>query len=270
MADNSVDAVRQLFTAPGTAEGVALSAYRRGLVRFQSPIDGAELVFVPGGVFTMGLPEAEHRGESPAHEVELDSYWIYRFPVTNAQYERFKTESGHRPRANSRGGADLPVSGVCWEDAQAYCEWAGARLPTEAQWEYAARGKEGYKYPWGNEWDPDRACWDGNAGGEPMPVGSFPQGASWCGAEDLAGNVWEWCRDWYKQDYYSSGPPRHNPPGPSGPQTSHVLRGGSYNMKPVSLRTVHRAERTDPHYNVADGFRCVIELPPVELAEVST
>ena len=204
-----------------------------------NPTDGAEMVWVPGGSFPMGSEDG-HLDERPAHRVEISQgFWLYRTAVTNAQYERFFKATDHMPPEEpwwGRRRENLPVVNVSWSDARAYCEWAGARLPTEAEWEYAARGEDGKKYPWGNRFpDSSRAVFGTVC---PDAVGSLPRGASWCGALDLAGNVWEWCEDWYSSDYYKVSPTID----PSGPETGllKVLRGGSWSRNLDFLRAATR------------------------------
>jgi formylglycine-generating enzyme required for sulfatase activity len=212
-----------------------------------NPVDGAVLVYVPEGEFLMGSEDDDAwDDEKPQRLVYLDAFWIYQHPVTNTQFAAFVDASGHQTMAEETGWAwvwdgrnwmqtegatwgapegpgsslaergDHPVVQVSWFDATAYCQWAGGRLPTEAEWEKAARGTDGRRFPWGD--DPvagDRAnfcdvnCpmnWadesrdDGYAG--TSPVGSYPAGASPYGALDMAGNVWEWVADLYGADYY--------------------------------------------------------------------
>jgi formylglycine-generating enzyme required for sulfatase activity len=215
------------------------------------------MVYVPAGEFEMGSPEG-YRDEQPVHTVALDSFWIDRTEVTNAQYalcvgDGVCDEAGFVNDADLNGD-DYPVVGVSWYDANIYCSWVDARLPTEAEWEYAARGPEGHIYPWGNE-DPtcDLAQYRG-CSGETVPVGSLPDGASWCGALDLAGNVWEWVADWYDRDYYERSPSR-NPLGPEEGDMK-VLRGGSWGNDPGDLRSAVRGRNPRAFRFDFDGFRC--------------
>jgi iron(II)-dependent oxidoreductase len=211
-----------------------------------------ELVLVPAGEFTMGTPEGEgEANESPQHVVYLDAYEIGKYPVTNWQFEAFVNETGYVSSADWRNAdgscvdyylkyPDNPVLDVTWGDAVAFCTHYGYRLPTEAEWEKAARGTDGRLWPWGNTWDPNILNWYygpdvpgkarelmGDCG--TTPVDSFPAGASPYGAIDMGGNVWEWCYDWFDPDYYSVSP-YANPQGPAGPVwlNQKVQRGGAY------------------------------------------
>lgn len=221
-------------------------------------------VTIPAGEFLMGSDPKKDRDarsdEQPQHRVYLAEYQIARVPVTNAQYKAFMEATGHRapgywPTGRILWGrADHPVVYVSWADAQAFCRWAGVRLPSEAEWEKAARGADGRIYPWGDEPpDRNRCNFDRNEGGT-TPVGRYPGGASPYGVLDMAGNVWEWVADWYDDMYYATAPLR-NPPGPvSG--SCPVLRGGSW----VNVRRLVRAAnrgRVDPEGWIGDiGFRC--------------
>ncbi|HPL80999.1 MAG TPA: bifunctional serine/threonine-protein kinase/formylglycine-generating enzyme family protein, partial [Anaerolineaceae bacterium] len=166
--------------------------------------DGMEMVYVPEGTFTMGSNNVDY--EKPAREVYLDAYWIDKYEVSNAQY-KICVEAGEcnepqsTDRYNNSNYANHPVVNVDWHQASAYCEWAGGRLPTEAEWEKAARGPNGNKYPWGND---SPSCSLVNYGGcidDTTVVGSYPAGASYYGAMDMAGNVWEWVNDWWSGRY---------------------------------------------------------------------
>lgn len=228
-------------------------------VRNTNPADGAALVWVPPGGFTMGTDNGGDDDEKPAHQVEITrGFWLYRTPVTNAQYARFLSThpKGSRPihwddhRFNT---PELPVTGVNWEEAVAYCRWVGGRLPTEAEWEYVARGPEGRTYPWGEEpLTPERAVYEMN---KPEAVGSRPTGASWCGALDLVGNVGEWCLDWYERDYYTHGPAR-DPEGPAKGSV-RVGRGGSWAHPAALLRAATRFYCEPDDRSMYIGFRVV-------------
>jgi len=185
---------------------------------------GIPLVWVPAGSFMMGSTDG-NPDEQPVHEVELSGFWIGKTEVTLAQWRSVMRAI---PHSDWQDGDDHPVVGVSWNAANSFCQEVGLQLPTEAQWEYAARGAGNRRYPWGNDWDASRCSWGGHPGpgGDTFPVGNFPSGASWCGALDMAGNVWEWCADWYGEDYYTSSPSRD----PAGPRSGEcrVFRGGSY------------------------------------------
>ena len=211
-----------------------------------------EQVYVPAGSFMMGS-QAGFDNEGPVHEVTLDAFWLDRTEVTNAQYAACVADGACDPPENSSSYsrdsyylnpeyADYLVIYVRWEDAAAYAEWAGGRLPTEAEWEYAARGPQSFVYPWGNQ---AITCdlanyWGKNGGcvGDTSKVGDYPDGASWVGALDMAGNVWEWVNDWYNSDYYtrSSG---LNPPGPESGEY-RALRGGSWSDLDQDTRAAYR------------------------------
>ena len=231
------------------------------------PADGMVMVYVPAGEFQMGSTEG-YDAEEPVHAVVLNGFWLDRTEVTNAQYQKCVTAgdcevSGYASNSDYNGVAQ-PVVGVSWHDAVAYCKWAEARLPTEAEWEYAARGPEGLIYPWGNTWDCARGNFNTDCGSDSYaltaPVGSFPEGTSWVGALDLAGNVWEWVADWYGS--YSSG----RQVNPAGPQsgTARVLRGGSWGSSENYARCANRLWYTPTGTgNGYRGFRCGVSLPRV-------
>ncbi|HCU35377.1 MAG TPA: hypothetical protein DGT21_07925 [Armatimonadetes bacterium] len=214
--------------------------------------DGQTLVWVPAGSFMMGsedgLPD-----ERPVHQVTLDGFWIGQCEVTNAQYRAFCDATGRAFPAWSTQGDPHPVVWVSWEDAQAYCDHYGYVLPTEAQWEYAAAGPDALTYPWGDEFDDQKCCnFDTKGpGGTTFPVGSFPAGASWCGALDMVGNVYEWCNDWYSATYYEVSP-ELNPPGPAD-GTKKVLRGGSYGNTNQRCRAAFRYNYEYPN-SISEGW----------------
>ncbi len=236
-----------------------------------NPQDGSLLVQIPAGAFTMGSDEG-FPAERPAHQVMVDRYWISKYLVTNARYAQFVRETNHRvpyvddPRVAAdnwdvhrrtcpSGRDQHPVVLVSWHDAVAYCTWAGGRLPTEAEWERAARGGlEGKRYPWGDDIDPSNANYDNWNG--TSPVGTYPPNAY--GLCDVAGNVWEWVADWYDPKYYRSSP-LANPPGP-GHGTTRVLRGGAWLLFPQFCRVAYRfREGPDFRFNLI-GFRLARSL----------
>ena len=198
-------------------------------------IGGAPMVLVPAGEFTMGSNDASD--EKSPHEVYLDSFWIDKFEVTNALYKKCVDTGRCRPpslttswtRDSYYGNSqydNYPVIYVSWNDANAFCAWPGKRLPTEAEWEKAARGTDKRIYPSGNTFDENLLNNNAGGKGDTTVVGNFPAGVSPYGALDMAGNVWEWVADWYDSSYYTNSP-LNNPKGPSSGQ-ARVLRGGSW------------------------------------------
>jgi sulfatase modifying factor 1 len=260
------------------------------------------MVRVPAGEFRMGTPSAAGGlpDEQPERAVFLDAFYIDRFEVTNDAYFQFVSATAHRLPENRNPAATLwkdrsplpgtqrhPVVNVSWTDADAYCRWVGKRLPTEAEWEKAARGTDARRYPWGNQWDLSlansasywagrtvefnnaadwEAFWINGEGariakekglnGEvlTMPVGSFPAAASVYGLLDMAGNAAEWVQDWYNPNYYASAP-LTNPPGPERGAIKS-MRGGSWLKPAVSLRTTDRDWGTMDSRPSGTGFRC--------------
>jgi len=198
------------------------------------------------------------------HTVELDAFYMDVNEVTMSQFKQFVEESGYNYEGNWLNvdkyspTVDHPMVYVSWNDAVAYCEWAGKRLPTEAEWEYAARGGlSGKRYPWGDELTHDDANYAGTGGkdkwGSCAPVGSFESNGY--GLYDMAGNVWEWCSDRWGKDYYATSPVK-NPKGPDTGRT-RVVRGGSWGSASFDLRAALRGNGTPASTNNYDGFRCV-------------
>ena len=269
-------------------------------------VDEATLMYVPAGRFIMGS-ENGASNESPVHTVRLDAFWIYQTVVTNAMFEKFVEATGYQTAAEKNGyskiyrsgswdsvqgtdwqhpigpDSDLsdllnhPVVHVSWYDAQTYCEWAGGGLPTEAQWEKAARGIQGRIYPWGDwsvagnlanfadsntsfNWS-DKNSNDGYS--KTAPVGSYLDGASPYGLLDMAGNVYEWVADWFNSVYYQNSP-LENPTGPLNGD-SRVMRGGSWSGNLFSVRSAFRSVYAPPFQSFEFvGFRCAISSPTFE------
>jgi eukaryotic-like serine/threonine-protein kinase len=282
-----------------------------GIISTQvSTRDGMVLVLVPADIFQMG-GAFDNVSSFPVHTVYLDDFWIDQTEVTNEMFATFVDSTGHVTDAEKAGGSndfrtenktvywekvkgltwdhpdgenssisgiqDHPVVHVTWNDANAYCTWAGRRLPTEAEWEKAASWNyisgEKYEYPWGNDFNEklanfcDESCSydfaipyfnDGYA--ETSPVGSFPQGASPYGALDMSGNVWEWVADWYAGDYYESSP-ASNPLGPDSGQ-ERVVRGGAWATNHSFLPASRRDSGNPSFPHRALGFRCALGTSP--------
>ncbi len=218
--------------------------------------DGGTYVWVPPGEFDMGASLADDFFASPVHHVRISKgFWLGKCTVTNGQYQRYCQEAGVEFPKDSDQSDTHPVVYVNWAEAEAYCKHYGLALPTEAQWEYAARGPENRKYPWGNESDPKKCCNEANTGpgGRTFPVGSFPEGASWCGALDMAGNVFQWCKDWLDVRYYASSP-TDDPPG-AGSGSERVLRGGGWDNMARRCRSSYRRTLDPACRGGSFGFR---------------
>jgi formylglycine-generating enzyme required for sulfatase activity len=259
-----------------------------------NPADGSQMVYVPEGEFIMGSDPGGgpyyYGAESPSHEVYLDAFWIYQTEVTNQQFSQFVNETGYLSTVIERGwghahdgsqwtkttganwkapggpGSSIvgkenhPVVQISWFDANAYCQWANGRLPTEAEWEKAARGTDGRLYPYGNTTPTcNIANFLGCVGGT-MPVGSYPNGISPYGALDMLGNVWEWVEDWFQNHYYQISPD-DNPPGPAS-GSEKVFRGGSWSNSLKYLNLVYRNRHIPQDSHGLVGFRCVFESIP--------
>ncbi len=263
------DAIRNLTLTRGKLTPVTVTL-RRTVSAAQPPtdltkigqestnaVDGAVMVWVPAGEFTMGSDNGSP-DEKPAHQVYLDGYWIYKNDVTVAQYRKFCEVTGRNMPEEPKWGwqDDHPIVNVTWYDAAAYALWAGVALPTEAEWEKAARGTDGREYPWGNEWDAAKCQFNKQA---TAPVGSYPAGISPYGCLDMAGNVWQWCADWYGADYYSHSPTQN----PTGPETGRerVVHGGSWECCYSIGAPTRDSDNTPARRDKALGFRCVSRSP---------
>ena len=237
----------------------------------QSEKDGAVMMFVPAGEFPMGSEDGS-ADEQPVHPVFLDAYWIDKTEITNSQYALCVADSictlpTDPTRFYDTLYSNHPVVFLEWKDAVAYCQWAGRRLPTEAEWEKAARGTDGRTYPWGEESDCSRAnFWDCPEFESTSPVGYYGEkGISPYGLYDMAGNVWEWVWDWYDADYYQESPASD----PTGPTSGiyHVWRGGSWNCNQTSARSAGRGNYNPDYWRDLIGFRCAMDANLAVLGE---
>lgn len=234
--------------------------------------DGSQMALVPAGEFSMGSDQGYYNDEKPAHQVYLDAFYIDKYETTNAQYQKFVQATDQPIPSHSNDPeydqwtkegfpaelAKRPVINMAWQDAVDYCKWAGKRLPTEAEWEKAARGVDGRIYPWGNQPPevinvPYRQQWKGIQ--TYQPVGSIAAAVSPYGALDMGGNVAEWVYDWYDPHYYKHSPAKN----PTGPPTgfNKVLRGGSCLNVRFYLRAIDRDYDTFGNRAKEIGFRCV-------------
>ena len=234
-------------------------------------IDQAQIVFVPAGEFIMG-PIPTNADEDPAQIVYLDAFWIYKLEVTNEQIAEFLNQYGNLIPGEGKvqvippsdgflpifkkggiwqpaeGYANHPAQNVSYYGAQAYCEWIGGRLPTFEEWEKAARGTDGRRYPWGENADCSRGKFKGCSNKTTSPVGSFPRGASPYGALDMAGNVWEWVNSFWEEE--------------DGDRRYPMSRGGSYEVLPINQTTFLYSIYYGPGNAYGHiGFRCVIDKP---------
>jgi formylglycine-generating enzyme required for sulfatase activity len=234
-------------------------------------------VYIPSGEFLMGSTDEDkeaHTDEKPQHKIYLDAYWIDKTEVTNKMYSKCVGDGTcvHLPWGNGASStrsfyyvdpkyANYPVINVDWFQANQYCRWKRGRLPSEAEWEKAARGTDGRIYPWGNE---NPTCLLANYGGKNKPgecaddtmlVGSHPEGASPYGLMDMAGNLWEWVNDWYDEKYYQDSPQR-NPVGPNNGQNK-VIKGGFWDSDFKFIRSAARNWGNSDGRLGNYGFRCV-------------
>ncbi|MDM8531743.1 SUMF1/EgtB/PvdO family nonheme iron enzyme [Anaerolineales bacterium HSG25] len=240
------------------------------------PQSSSDMVHVPAGEFSMGSDRYDD--EKPIHTVYLDEYYIDTYEVTNAQFAQFLNDKGNQTEEGTTwldigdsdslieqsggsfqakaGFANHPVIEVTWFGAKAYCEAQGKRLPTEAEWEKAARGTDGRIYPWGEGIDSGKANYNQNVG-QTTEVGSYSSGVSPYGAHDMAGNVWEWVQDCYDESYYSSSPSRNPINNSCSNSEKKVLRGGSWYNLDSSVRAANRVRRDPANTSYLDGFRCL-------------
>ncbi|MBV9468376.1 MAG: SUMF1/EgtB/PvdO family nonheme iron enzyme [Abitibacteriaceae bacterium] len=220
------------------------------------------MVYIPGGPFIMGTDEEDHNTDhtiraysdaNPRHNVNVAAFYMDKLEVTNVQYKQFCDATHYPPPPHwltgtyPDGEGNLPVYNVDWWEASAYAAWAGKRLPTEAEWEKAARGTDGRTYPWGEDWDNSRTVADAK---KPEPVGSHPTGASPYGVLDMAGNVMEWVSDWY------AAYPGALHTFPEFGTTHKVVRGGGFNHGEALYRTYYRCVARPQTRSDWIGFRC--------------
>lgn len=226
-----------------------------------SALDGMEQVYVPEGDFWMGKGEVRKNADSPMHSIHLDAFWMDKYEVSNAMYLKCMQAGACTDMVSDNITyqnwiyRDHPVTYVAWEQAGLYCQWAGKRLPTEAEWEKAARGTDGRQYPWGDDWpNPRLANFEESLINEAVSIYRYPLGASPYGALNMAGNVREWVADWYGEDYYLVMPYAN----PTGPATGfeRSLRGGSYSEDKSEITVINRMRHEPQSAGLSRGFRC--------------
>ncbi len=233
--------------------GVGLATRKRHNQR-----DGAAMAYVPSGQFLMGSSQGVGRSdERPQRSVYLEAYWVYVHPVTVAQFLAYCRRAPRDPPPAPPWGwrDDHPVVNVTHEEARRYAEWAGGSLPSEAQWERAARGTDGRTYPWGEAWEPERCNGEEGGPGRTTPVDRHPGGASPVGCGNMVGNVWEWCADWYEAAYYLHGT-TWNPRGPAAGRR-RCVRGGGWRGGREEVRVARRGSSRPDLRRDDQGFRCV-------------
>ncbi len=270
-----------------------------------------DMALIPGGPFLMGVDKKVNRDtekmskrqqlryavskeafhdEGPAHNVILDPYFLDKHEVSNKKYGEFMKATGHPAPAywddHRRNKPQQPVSGVNWHDANAYCSWDNKRLPTEAEWEKAARGPEGFMYPWGNDLDPTKANF-GRKQEFTANIDAYPDGKSPYGIYNMAGNVFEWVQDWYDPNYYKTSTVTVNPTGPKegvflsatgtyvdriATGKKRVIRGGSWYAPAQSVTNTHRFwnDPMNNSYGVGLGFRCARSVEDSAMLQART
>ncbi len=240
-------------------------------------LDQSEMIFIPAGKFIMGAEEDDSQAmawEKPQHEVTLDAYWIDKYEVTNAQFANCVAagycvqprQTGSKTRDSYYGNsefADYPVIYVDWNQAAYYCSWVGKRLPTEAEWEKAARGTDGQTYPWGNTGEP-AAYMNVNRlqDGDTQKIGSYPDGQSPYGLMDMGGNVWEWTADIFDRNYYADSPAENPSGGTEG--LEHAVRGLSWAYGFPNQTITIRNKANTYAYTYDLGFRCALSAPETQ------
>jgi len=233
--------------------------------------DGSLLVYVPGGAYILGADDITDH-EKPIHRVFLSPFWIAKYPLTNAQYGRFLKENPQTPKPQYWNDQrfnqpEQPVVGVSWEEAKAYCAWARLQLPSEAQWEAAARGTDQRRSPWGNaEPTPEHANF-GKQKRQTTPVVSYPKGTGPFGTLDQAGNAWEWCEDVWNVASYRGRAGEKDPVGSVGDSAVHCLRGGSWNGPAWLLAAACRGGRRASYQSGSIGFRCMLPARPANIRD---
>ena len=222
------------------------------------------MVHIPSGSYTMGSHDEDSpRNQRPAHTVYLSGYFISKTPVTNQEYREFVLCTGHREPIHWQRGTfpvgmgKHPVVNVSFQDASAYAAWRSVRLPSESEWEKAAKGTDERPYPWGTRYTEGERCNANNQIGTTTPIDEWPDGLSFYEVWDMAGNVYEWCQDYLDEEYYKESPST-NPKGPDGGQ-ERVIRGGSYQETRAALRTTHRMGSSEALTKDYIGFRLAMD-----------